>query len=61
MPKFGTKDTSFGYFWGGIRRQYCHILNQHPRICPIEKFCEKMKMLKFGNENVLLGIFGLEF
>ena len=43
MPKFGTKNASFGY--------------QHPRICLIATFREKMKMLKFGTENTLFGYF----
>ena len=31
--KFGTKNALFKSFWAGISRQYCHIRNQHPRIC----------------------------
>ena len=31
MPKFGTKNAWFGYFWTGIWKQYCHIWNQHPQ------------------------------
>ena len=61
MPKLGTKDALFGYFWAEIRKQYCHIRKQHPRICLIAKFCEIMKMLKLGPKIPYLGIFGMEF
>ena len=29
MPKFGTKNALFGYFWTRIFKNYCHIWNQH--------------------------------
>ena len=71
MPKFATKHVLFGYFWAKILENYCHISNQHLRICLIPKFCEETKMLKFGAKNALfeyfwsempyLNIFGLEF
>ena len=57
MPKFGTKNALFAYFWVGILKQYCHISNQHFRICLIATFRGKTKMPKFGTKNVLLGIF----
>ena len=57
MPKFGTKNAWFMCFWAGIWKQYCHIWNQHPRICLIAKFCEKTKMPKFGTKNALFGYF----
>ena len=25
MPKFGTKNVLFGYFWARLFRDYCHI------------------------------------
>ena len=28
----GAEDILFEYFWAGISKQYCHILNQHPRL-----------------------------
>ena len=37
-------------------KSYCHILNQHPRICLFAKFCEK-EMPKFWNKNALFGYF----
>ena len=60
MPKFGTKNALFGYFWARILKNYCHIWNQHLRISVIAKFCEETKMPKFGTKNDLLGIFDQE-
>ena len=57
MPKFATKDVLFGYFWAKILENYCHISNQHLRICLIPKFCEETKMLKFGTKNALFEYF----
>ena len=34
---FLTENALFGYFWGRISKQYCHISNQHSRICVIAK------------------------
>ena len=34
MPKFRTKNAFFRYFWAWILKNYCHIWNQRPRICP---------------------------
>ena len=45
------------YFWAGIPKQYCHIWNQHLRICLIAKFREKTKMSKFGTKNASFGYF----
>ena len=25
IPKLGTKNALFGYFWAGILKNYCHI------------------------------------
>ena len=33
MPKFGTKNALFAYFWARILKTYCHIWNQYPRKC----------------------------
>ena len=56
MPKFGTKNAVFGYFWARILKiYYCHIWNQHPWIFLIAKYCEIMKMAKFGSKNALIG------
>ena len=55
MPKFGTKNAWFMCFWAGIWKQYCHIWNQHPRICLISKFRGKNAL--FGTKNALFGYF----
>ena len=57
MPKFGTKNTLFRYFWARILKSYCHISNQHPEICQIAKFPEKTKITKFATKNALFGYF----
>ena len=51
------KNALFGYFRAGILKQYWYIWNQHPRICLIAIFWEKMKMSKFGTKNALFGYF----
>ena len=45
-------------FLAGIWKQYCHIWNQHPRICLISKFSEKTKIPKLGTKDALIGYFG---
>ena len=67
MPKFGTKNAIFGYFWPkmpylgifGLEFQKCNcpIWNQHPQISLIAKFCEKTKISKFGTKNAFFGFF----
>ena len=61
MPKFGTKNALFGYFWASIVRildcQNCQILKQHHRIFLITKFREIMKMPEFGTKSALFGYF----
>ena len=61
MPKFGTQNALFGYFWARIKKNYCQIWNQHPRIRLTAKFSEKIKMPEFGTKIPYLGIFGLVF
>ena len=56
IPKFRTKMEWFMYFWAGTLKEYCHIWNQHRRICLIAKFCEK-KLPNFGTNMPYLGIF----
>ena len=53
MPRFGTENPLFGYFWAGNLKNYYYVWNQHPPICQIEKFREKTKMPKFGNKNIV--------
>ena len=50
----------FGIFGLAFENKYCHIWNQHPRICLIAKFCEKPKIPKFGTKNAYLSISGLQ-
>ena len=57
MPKSGTKNAWFGCFGAGTLKQYCHIPNQHPRICLIAKSGEETKTLKFGTKDALFGYF----
>ena len=58
-PNFGTKNPWFMYFSAGIWKQYCHIWNQHTRICLIAKFHEKRKIcLTLGPKVPYLVIFG---
>ena len=57
MPKFGTKIALSGYFFATVFKSYINILNQHPEICVIAKFCAKIKLLKFGTKNALFGYF----
>ena len=40
-----------------LKKNYCHIGNQHPQIWLFAKFHEKTKMLKFGNKNAWFGYF----
>ena len=53
----GPKNALFGYFWTRTFKNYCHIWNQHPRICLVAKFCEKTKLPKSGTKNILFGYF----
>ena len=41
IPKFGTKNVLFGYFWATILENCCHIWNQHLRICLTAIFWSK--------------------
>ena len=45
MTKFGAKIAR--YFWAIIFKNYFHILNQHPEICLIANFIEKL--IETGN------------
>ena len=40
-----------------FEKKYCHIWNQHLRICLIEKYRERTKMPKIGTKNALFGYF----
>ena len=56
MPKFVT-NALFGYFLARISKNYCHIWNQHPRICLNANFGAKIKMLKSGTKHTWFGYF----
>ena len=44
MHKFWTKNALARCFWARIKKKnYCHFLDQHPRICLIAKFKEENK------------------
>ena len=45
--------------WVRILKNYCHILNQHPRICLTAKFRKKKKKwLNLGQKMPYFGILG---
>ena len=50
MQKCLNQGPKTGYF-------QAKILNQHPPICDIAKFCEKLKIPKFRTKNALLEYF----
>ena len=56
MPKLGTKNAWFGYFWTGIWKQYCRIWNDHPQICENAKFLWK-KSIYISNQKCFLWVF----
>ena len=50
MPYLGALGLEF-------KKSYCHVWNQYPWICLIAKYCEIMKMSKFGTKSALFGYF----
>ena len=55
---FFIKTAVLGYFGARIiLKNFCHIWNQHPWICLIEKYCEIRKMSKFETKSALFGSF----
>ena len=60
MPKVGTKNAMFWYFWARTLKNYCHICYRRPQICLIAHIYEKNPNI-FGFKMPYLGIFGLEF
>ena len=57
-PLLGTNNPLFGYFGLTVlKNDFCHIWNEHPRICPIEKFPKKTKKPEFQTKNALFGYF----
>ena len=71
ISRFRTKNALLRYFLTISWKNYCHIWNEHLRICLISKFCKETKMPKFGTKNAIfcyfwlkmhyLSIFGQEF
>ena len=57
MPKFGTKNALFDYFYARFLKDYCHISNQHPRISLYPDFAKKQKCLYLRSKMSYLSIF----
>ena len=57
MPKFGSKNALFGYFWARILKKLLSDLKSAPLNLSKCKICEKIKMPKFGSKNALFGYF----
>ena len=53
IPKFGTKNTLFGYLWAGYLRKYCHISKSKSWNL---SNC-RITVNKFGIKNALFGYF----
>ena len=58
--RFRTKNALFREFWTGIRKSYCHMGNQRPRISLRETFGAKRKSLNLGSKMADLGILRLD-
>ena len=62
IPRFGTENALFGYFWAEIYKQYLPYLKLAPSNLSIRKILEKKQnWLSLGPNVPYLGIFGLEF
>ena len=62
MPKNGSKNDLFGYFWARILKHCFHICNLHYQICLTENFRKKtQKSLNFVPNMACFVNFGLEF
>ena len=57
MPKFGTKNAFFGYFWARILKKLLYYRKSTPLNCLIAKFPGKAKIPTFGTKNALFGYF----
>ena len=57
MPKFGTKNAFFGYFWARILKKLLYYRKSAPLNCLIAKFPGKAKIPTFGTKNALFGYF----
>ena len=59
MPKFGTKNALYGYFWARILKNYCHNCSAPSNLSNCQIL--RKKGLNFGQKMPDWGIFGLEF
>ena len=57
IHKFATKGALFGYFLVRILKYYCHIWNQHHRICKTAKFGEKNENSQISDQKCLILVF----
>ena len=57
MPKFGIKNTLFGYFGVEFQNTIPYLKSAPLNFSKTANFCEKTKMPKFGNKNALFGYF----
>ena len=55
--KFRTKKALFGFFWARNWNKYCHISNQHPRLCLIWNFFQKSKNIYFWHQKIFIRVF----
>ena len=60
MPKFGTKNPLFQYFWARILEKLFSNLKSSPSNLSICKISRKKKMPKFGTKNARFGYFWTE-
>ena len=62
MPKNGSKNELFGYFWARILKHCFHVCNLHYQICLTENFRKKtQKSLNFVPNMTCFVNFALEF
>ena len=65
MPYLGIFDQkclTWVFLGMNLKKNYCHIWNQHPQMCLFAKFHKKTKKcLNVGPKVPYLGIFGQEF
>ena len=62
MPKFGTKNAVFGYFWARIYKGIIVIFEINTlKFVNLQNFTKKRKCLNLGPKIHYFGIFGLEF
>ena len=57
MPKVGTKNALFGYFWARILNKLLPYFESAPSNLLIARFLQKTEMAKFRTKNALFGYF----